>query len=107
MKYELIGDFELEQVYFNGRYYTPGFEIYKSKKGLLAWSNCKDGDVHINQLKGVTIDSSTEVDMARIIAERLKFELKTTDISPESVLKENRDLVSRMFSNVKKHQTKR
>lgn len=102
MEDELIGEYELDVINFNGTPFTPGFELYKSRGGKLAWSPYKEGGPHINPVKGVNVSSVNELDIARILAQITMFEFKTTDVSPDAILRDNRSLVARILRDIKK-----
>lgn len=98
----LIQSYGLDRINFNGTYFTPGFELYKSKNGQLAWSPEKVGDVDINPIRDTTQSSITELGVAKILAKVTMFEFKTTDVFPERILEDNGDLVKRILADIRR-----
>ena len=99
--WELIAEYNEEVINARGTNYTSSFEIYKSKKDELAWSPYKDGHPHINPQKGVNLSSVTNLDIGKLLSEMTSFELKIPRIPAFLMVKDNRDLVTRVLSDIK------
>lgn len=95
-----IAEYDEVGVNVRGNYITNSFELYKSPARQLASSPYKDHP-HINPQKGVMINSATELDIGKMLAEIAHFDLKLPQIPAFLMVKDNRDLVTRILNDIK------
>ncbi|MBS3104763.1 hypothetical protein J4234_00730 [Candidatus Woesearchaeota archaeon] len=98
--WELITDYDEVGIKARHTYFTSSFELYKSKEEELAWSPDKD-QPHINPQKGVRVSTATDLDIGKMLAEMASFELKIPQIPAFLMVKDNRDLVTRILNEIK------
>ena len=95
-----IAEYDEVSINVKGNYITDSFELYKSMARQLAWSPYKDHP-HINPQKGVKTNSATELDVGKMLAEIVHFDLKLPQIPAFLMVKDNRDLVTRILNDIK------
>mgnify|MGYP001576315363 CR=1 FL=1 len=100
LPWKLIADYDEVGINARGTYFTSSFEIYKSPEGILAWSPYKD-QPHMNPQKGVRVSSATDYDIGKMLSEMSSFELKISGVPAFLRVRDNKDLVTRILTDIK------
>ena len=100
LEWNLIVTYSDEVINTGSANFVKSFELYRSRSDQLAWSPYRPME-HINPQEEVYLKSVTELDIGRMLAEMVHFELKTPGIKPSIMVEKNQDLVGRILDDIK------
>ena len=83
--------------------FKKSFELYVSREGQVAWSPYKPGhEPHINPQKEIQASRATDYDVGKMLAEMTQIELKNVIIPAFLMVRNNKDLVTRILSDIRR-----
>ena len=100
LEWNLIVTYYDEVINTGSANFVKSFELYRSRSYQLAWSSYKPTE-HINPQEKVYLKSVTKLDIGKMLAEMVHFELKTPGIKPSIMVENNQDLVGRILDYIK------